>query len=102
MSQPRTATRITLELPSVLADVAGGRRSLAVELEGEKATVADLLDLVAGTYPHLGRRLRTESGELRRHVNVYADGQDVRASAGIHTVLDADAVVMVIPAVSGG
>ena len=95
-------TRITLELPSVLADVAGGRRSLAVELDGEQPTVADLLDLVAGTYPHLERRLRTESGQLRRHVNVYADGLDVRASAGIATVLDADVVVMVIPAVSGG
>jgi molybdopterin converting factor small subunit len=95
-------TRITLELPSVLADVAGGRRSLAVELDGEQPTVADLLDLVAGTYPHLERRLRTESGQLRRHVNVYADGLDVRASAGTATVLDADVVVMVIPAVSGG
>jgi molybdopterin converting factor small subunit len=95
-------TRITLELPSVLADVAGGRRSLAVELDGEQPTVADLLDLVAGTYPHLERRLRTESGQLRRHVNVYADGLDVRASAGIATVLDADVVVMVIPAISGG
>ena len=102
MTEPRVATRITLELPSVLADVAGGRRSLAVELDGEQPTIGDLLDLVAGTYPHLERRLRTESGQLRRHVNVYADGLDVRASAGIATVLDANAVVMVIPAVSGG
>ena len=96
------ATRITLELPSVLADVAGGRRTLAVELDGDKPTVADLLDLVAGTYPHLERRLRTESGQIRRHVNVYADGDDVRAGAGTETVLDHNAVVLVIPAVSGG
>ena len=96
------ATRITLELPSVLAEVAGGRRTLAVELDGDKPTVSDLLDLVAGTYPHLERRLRTESGQIRRHVNVYADGQDVRASAGTETVLDHEAVVLVIPAVSGG
>ena len=96
------ATRITLELPSVLADVAGGRRSLAVELDGDKPTVADLLDLVAGTYPHLERRLRSESGQIRRHVNVYADGLDVRAISGIDTVLLHNAVVMVIPAVSGG
>ena len=95
-------TRITLELPSVLSEVAGGRRSLAVELDGEKPTVADLLDLVAGTYPHLERRLRTESGQIRRHVNVYADGLDVRASDGTETVLTHNAVVMVIPAVSGG
>ena len=54
--------RVTLELPSVLADVAGGRRSLAVEMDGAQPTVADLLDLVAGVHPHLVRRLRTESG----------------------------------------
>lgn len=96
------ATRITLELPSVLADVAGGRRTLAVELDDERPTVADLLDLVAGTYPHLERRLRTESGNLRRHVNVYADGLDVRASAGTGTVLTQESVVLVIPSVSGG
>jgi molybdopterin converting factor small subunit len=97
-----TAVRITLELPSVLADVAGGRRSLAVELDGDDPTVADLLDLVAGTHPHLERRLRTESGQIRRHVNLYADGLDVRASAGTNTVLEHNAVVLVIPAVSGG
>jgi sulfur-carrier protein len=97
-----TAVRITLELPSVLADVAGGRRSLAVELDGEDPTIADLLDLVAGTHPHLERRLRTESGQIRRHVNLYADGLDVRSSAGTDTVLEHNAVVLVIPAVSGG
>lgn len=64
--------------------------------------MSDLFDLVAGTYPHLERRLRTESGQLRRHVNVYTDGLDVRASAGTETVLGHNAVVMVIPAVSGG
>lgn len=96
------ATKITLELPSVLADVAGGRRTLAVELDGEQPTVADLLDLVAGTHPHLERRLRTESGQLRRHVNVYADGLDVRANGGTSTVLAQESVVMVIPSVSGG
>jgi molybdopterin converting factor small subunit len=95
-------TRITLELPSVLADVAGGHRTLAVELDGEQPTVADLLDLVAGTHPHLERRLRTESGQIRRHVNLYANGLDVRASDGTLTVLGHNATVLVIPAVSGG
>jgi len=96
------SVRITLELPSALADVAGGSRTLAVELDGDEPTVADLLDLVAGTHPHLERRLRTESGQIRRHVNLYADGLDVRATAGIQTVLGPNAVVLVIPAVSGG
>lgn len=96
------ATRITLELPSVLSDVAGGRRTLAVELDGDSPTVTDLLNLVAGTHPHLERRLRGESGQLRRHVNVYADGVDVRTESGVETVLGHDSVVLVIPSVAGG
>ena len=94
--------RVTLELPSVLADVAGGRRTLAVEMDGNDPTVDDLLDLVAGVHPHLVRRLRTESGQLRRHVNVYADGTDVRGGAGTSTVLGHNAVVLVLPSVAGG
>lgn len=93
---------ITLEIPSVLADVAGGRRSLAVEMHGSRPTVADLLDLVAGVHPHLVRRLRTESGHLRRHVNVYADGTDVRGADGTATVLSQNSVVLVLPSVAGG
>ncbi|MEO8107863.1 MAG: MoaD/ThiS family protein [Actinomycetes bacterium] len=96
------SVRVTLELPSVLADVAGGKRSLAVELHGTDPTVGDLLDLVAGVHPNLERRLRTESGQLRRHVNIYADGDDVRGASGIGTVLGQNAVVMVLPAVAGG
>jgi molybdopterin synthase sulfur carrier subunit len=95
------SVRVTLELPSVLADVAGGRRSLAVELHGTDPTVGDLLDLVAGVHPQL-ERLRTESGQLRRHVNVYADGADVRGAGGTATVLGQDAVVMILPSVAGG
>lgn len=96
------SVRVTLELPSVLADVAGGKRSLAVELHGTDPTVGDLLDLVAGVHPHLERRLRTESGQLRRHVNVYADGADVRGVGGTGTVLGQNAVVMILPSVAGG
>lgn len=94
--------RVTLELPSVLADVAGGRRTLAVEMDDTHPTVADLLDLVAGVHPHLVRRLRTESGQLRRHVNVYTDGADVRGVDGTATVLGQNAVVLVLPSVAGG
>jgi molybdopterin converting factor small subunit len=96
------SVRVTVELPAALSDVAGGRRRLAVELDRPSPTIGDLLDLVAGVHPQLARRLRTESGHLRRHVNVYADGQDVRADGGTAAVLGDDAVVLIIPSVSGG
>lgn len=94
--------KVTVELPAALADSAGGRRSLDVQLDGDCSTVGDLLDLVGGVHPVLVRRLRTETGQLRRYVNVFADGQDVRGLAGTDTVLGPDAVVLVMPSVAGG
>lgn len=93
---------VTVELPAALADSAGGRRTLTVHLDGEKPTLGDLLDLVGGVHPVLVRRLRTETGQLRRYVNVYADGCDVREASGTETVLTPDAVVLVLPSVAGG
>lgn len=93
---------VTVELPAVLADSAGGRRSLEVRLDGEHPTLGDLLDLVGKVHPVLVRRLRTESGQLRRYVNVFTDGRDVRDAAGTETVLTPDAVVLVLPSVAGG
>jgi molybdopterin converting factor small subunit len=93
---------VTVELPAVLAESAGGRRSLEVRLDGHAPTVGDLLDLLGKVHPVLVRRLRTESGQLRRYVNVYTDGRDVRDAAGTETVLAPDAVVLVLPSVAGG
>ena len=54
------------------------------------------------TWPRLGVRMRDETGALRRHVNVFVDGEDVRRGAGLDTPVDGGAVVHVLPAVSGG
>jgi molybdopterin converting factor small subunit len=87
-------------LPAVLADLAGGARQLT--FDEPPATVADLLDRLAATYPVLVRRLRDETGALRRYVNVYVDGSDVRGEQGLATAVADGAVVQVIPSVAGG
>ncbi|WP_236836736.1 MoaD/ThiS family protein, partial [Blastococcus sp. KM273129] len=63
-------------LPGSLADLAGGSRHLRVDPDG--ATLAAVLDAVAAAHPVLGRRIRDEAGAVRRFVNVYVDGEDVR------------------------
>ena len=63
-------------LPGVLADLAGGEKHVHVEPAGD--TLADLLDALAAEHPMLARRIRDETGQVRRFVNVYVDGDDVR------------------------
>jgi molybdopterin converting factor small subunit len=87
-------------LPGALASAADGARRLDVEVPG--ATVAALLDALAAAHPLLGRRLRDETGALRRFVNVYVDGEDVRWDGGLAADVPDGAVVQVLPSVAGG
>ena len=91
---------VQVVLPGVLADLAGGQKHLDVDLTD--ATVNGLLDALAADHPLLARRIRDETGQLRRFVNVYVDGEDVRFEHGVATALKDGAVVQVLPSVAGG
>ena len=88
-------------LPRLLAECAGGRTSMALVVPAP-GTVRALLDVLAAEHPVLGRRVRYETGALRRHVNVYVDGEEVRRLSGLGTPVPADAEVMVVQSVAGG
>ena len=92
---------VQVQLPRMLADCTGGRTSLILDLP-EPATVRDLLDALAAAHPVLDRRVRDETGTLRRFVNVYVDGDEVRRLAGLATPVPAGAEVMVVQSVAGG
>jgi molybdopterin synthase sulfur carrier subunit len=91
---------VQVVLPGVLADLAGGSKHLALEPAGE--TLADLLDILAEQHPMLGRRIRDETGQVRRFVNVYVDGDDIRFQGGLTTPVRDGAEVQVLPSVAGG
>ena len=87
-------------LPGVLAALTGGEKHLAVDPTGD--TLGDLLDALAAEHPLLGRRIRDETGQVRRFVNVYVDGDDVRFEGGLATRVRDGAEVQVLPSVAGG
>ena len=91
---------VEVVLPGVLADLAGGTKHLQVEPAGD--TLADLLDTLAAVHPALARRIRDEAGAVRRFVNVYVDGDDVRYAGGLRTPVPDGVVVQVLPSVAGG
>lgn len=97
---------VTLQLPGALAGYAGGRREVEVAVSGAESgaatTVACVFDRLAGDMPALERRIRDERAVIRRHVNVYVDGTDIRNLAGAETQVRDGATIDVIPAISGG
>jgi len=92
---------VTVRLPATLRQRAADQATMDVTVPGD-ATLADLLDVLAARYPGLERRLRDESGQLRRYVNFYVDGEECRRLGGAATPLRDAAEVQIIPSVAGG
>jgi molybdopterin synthase sulfur carrier subunit len=65
-------------------------------------SLGQLIDTLEGQFPGLKERLCDETGELRRFVNVYVNGEDVRFLSGLETQIAAGAEVSIVPAVAGG
>ena len=88
-------------LPGLLRDLADGAAELPVELGAETA-LGKVLDLAFEPWPILASRVRDERGEIRRHVNVFIDGEDAKRADGVQTSVTPTSTVHVINAVSGG
>jgi sulfur-carrier protein len=93
---------VRVVLPGALRELADGAAELVVPVGGEATSLRAVLDAAAVTRPQLGARIRDETGALRRHVNVFVDGQDVRRRGGLDILVGADAVVHILPSVAGG
>jgi len=91
---------VQVRLPASLAEAAGCERRLRLDMGA--GTLADALDEMVRRAPALERRLRDEAGVLRRYVNVYVDGSDVRRGQGLTTALDDGALVEVLASIAGG
>ena len=89
---------VTVKLPTQLRAAAGG----AGRLDVEGATVGAVLEAVYAQHPGLKDRLCDEGGALRRFVNVYVDGEDVRFDGGLERAVPDGAEVQILPAVAGG
>jgi len=89
---------VTVKIPTQLRSAAGG----ATEAELEGATVRDVLDSLYVRFEGLGERLADEDGSLRRFVNVYLGGEDIRFLDGLDTPVDDGAELTILPAVAGG
>ncbi len=95
------APSITVVLPSILQPLACGQSILTAPADGT-VTVAELLDAVTTDFAVLARRLRDETGALRRFVNIYVDGDEVRRLQGLETEVSPGQEVLVIQSVAGG
>lgn len=98
MPEPAQAARpatVTVRLPAVLVDLFPGS-SRRVEIEA--ATVAEMMDRLDALWPGMRGRLCDTRPSIRRHVNVFVDGERVK----LDEPLPPGAEVFILTAISGG
>ncbi|MDQ3572687.1 MAG: MoaD family protein [Actinomycetota bacterium] len=88
---------VTVKIPSQLRPATSGEG----EVQVEGSTVGEALDAVFTEHDGLRERI-TEDGTLRRFVNVYVSGEDIRFQDGLDTQLSDGDEVTILPAVAGG
>jgi sulfur-carrier protein len=88
---------VTVKIPAQLRGVTDGEG----EIEVDGGTVGEALDAVFSRHDDLRERI-TQDGGLRRFVNVYVSGEDIRFQDGLDTQLADGDEVTILPAVAGG
>ncbi len=71
-------------------------------VSADGASLSECISSLEASYPGLKERLCDESGEIRRFVNIYVNGEDVRFLQGLATSLKDGDEVSIVPAVAGG
>jgi molybdopterin synthase sulfur carrier subunit len=91
-------TVVTVLIPTPLRRYTGGEARVSVA----GADVAAVLDALEAQFPGIGERLRDDSGQIRRFVNVFVNGRNVRDGDGVETSLSPGDEMGIIPAMAGG
>ena len=89
---------VLVKIPTQLRAAAEG----SSETEVKGATVAEVLNDLYERYGELRERICNEDGSLRRFVNVYLAGEDIRFLDGLQTPVPDGAELTILPAVAGG
>ncbi|HEY6694131.1 MAG TPA: ubiquitin-like small modifier protein 1 [Solirubrobacteraceae bacterium] len=89
---------VTVKLPTQLRAAAGN----ATEAQVEGGTVGEALQSLYEQHAELRERIADEGGGLRRFVNVFLGGEDIRFLDGLETPVDDGDELTILPAVAGG
>lgn len=89
---------VKVRIPTPLRSLAGG----ASELTVNGSTVLEALDALEQEHPGFHDRIYDDRGEIRRFVNIYVAGEDIRFLNGVETPIKEGEEISIVPAVAGG
>ena len=89
---------ITIRIPAPLRSLTGNNQTV----EGSGSDVCQCIDHLESRHPGLKARICDDSGELRRFINMYVNGEDIRFLSGLQTPVKDGDELSIVPAVAGG
>jgi sulfur-carrier protein len=89
---------VLVKIPTQLRAAADGDAEARID----GATVQEVLDGLFARFDELRARIYDDDGSLRRFVNVYLAGEDIRFLDGLATPVVDGAELTILPAVAGG
>ncbi|HCU74020.1 MAG: molybdopterin synthase sulfur carrier subunit [Chloroflexi bacterium] len=87
-----------VRIPTPLRNLTDGQNTVDIEA----TTVGALVKNLDAAHPGFAERLLDEEGELRRFVNIYVNGEDIRFHSGFDTEISSNDEVSIVPSVAGG
>lgn len=90
-------------LPSALRRWAGDNEVVEMRLPLDmRSTIGEAIVMLGRDYPGIRQRVLDDQNNIRAHVNVFVDGENVRFTQGGATQVRQDSEVWIYPAISGG
>jgi len=89
---------VSVRVPTPLRKFTNG----ADEVNADGKNVKSLVDDLERRYPGIKERICDETGKIRRFVNVYVNGDDIRFLQNLETSLKEGDNISIVPAIAGG
>ena len=72
------------------------------EVSAQGNNVRSIVEDLENNYPGIKERICDETGKVRRFVNVYVNGDDIRFLQNLETALKEGDNISIVPAIAGG
>lgn len=89
---------VQVRVPTPLRRFTGGAETVSAS----GGTVAALVDDMEKNYPGIKERICDEEGKVRRFVNIFVNGDDIRFLNNFATPVRDGDEVSIVPAIAGG
>ncbi|MDP9230425.1 MAG: ThiF family adenylyltransferase, partial [Bacteroidota bacterium] len=88
----------TIIIPTPLRKFTNNTAKLSISA----ASVQEVVSELSLNFPDLKKHLLDETGKIRSFINIFVGDEDIRSLQQEHTLVKADTVISIVPAIAGG